>query len=223
MGYITFENVSKTYPNGTLALHDISFSIGEGEFVFLIGESGAGKSTVFRLLTREENPTAGRVSVEGFDLAQLEDRRIPYLRRKIGMIFQDFRLIDTLTVGENVALAMEMIGESPKKIKQRVPLVLSIVGLRRKMSHYPTQLSGGEQQRVCIARSLVNKPRLIIADEPTGDLDRVSTEEIMELMDGLNTGSGKTIIMVTHDPRAARKAHHIRNLDKGVLNSDAHP
>ncbi|NLG30581.1 MAG: cell division ATP-binding protein FtsE [Clostridiaceae bacterium] len=199
MGYITFENVSKTYPNGTLALHDISFSIGEGEFVFLIGESGAGKSTVFRLLTREENPTAGRVSVEGFDLAQLEDRRIPYLRRKIGMIFQDFRLIDTLTVGENVALAMEMIGESPKKIKQRVPLVLSIVGLRRKMSHYPTQLSGGEQQRVCIARSLVNKPRLIIADEPTGDLDPVNGEAIMALLERINRENGTTVITCTHD------------------------
>ncbi|NLB27798.1 MAG: ATP-binding cassette domain-containing protein, partial [Clostridiaceae bacterium] len=197
MAYIEFENVSKTYPNGTLALHDLSFSINEGEFVFLIGESGAGKSTVFRLLTREEDPSSGRIIVDGYDIGKLSERRIPYLRRGIGMIFQDFRLIDTLTVGENVSLAMEIIGESPRKIRQRVPLVLSVVGLRRKIDNYPTELSGGEQQRVCIARALINKPRLIIADEPTGDLDPVNGETVMALLDRINRENGTTIITCT--------------------------
>ncbi len=199
MAYIEFEHVSKTYPNGTLALHDLSFSVNEGEFVFLIGESGAGKSTVFRLLTREEDPSSGRIMVDGFDIGKLSERRIPYLRRGIGMIFQDFRLIDTLTVGENVALAMEIIGESPRKIRQRVPLVLSVVGLRRKIDNYPNELSGGEQQRVSIARALINKPRLIIADEPTGDLDPVNGETVMALLDRINRENGTTIITCTHD------------------------
>ena len=221
MGYIEFEHVSKTYANGTLALHDVSFTIEEGEFAFLIGESGAGKSTVFRLLTREESPTSGRVFVDGFDLAELDDRRVPYLRRKIGMIFQDFRLIDSLTVSENVALAMEMIGESPRKIHQRVPLVLSIVGLRRKMEHYPTQLSGGEQQRVCIARSLVNKPRLIIADEPTGDLDPVNGEAIMALLERINRENGTTVITCTHDRAIVdRMNRRVIEICDGVLVRD---
>lgn len=199
MAYIEFDRVSKTYPNGTLALHDLSFSIEEGEFVFLIGESGAGKSTVFRLLTREEDPTSGRIMVDGYDIGKLSERRVPFLRRGIGMIFQDFRLIDTLTVGENVSLAMEIIGEAPRKIRQRVPLVLSVVGLRRKIDNYPTELSGGEQQRVCIARALINKPRLIIADEPTGDLDPVNGETVMALLDRINRENGTTIITCTHD------------------------
>lgn len=199
MAYIEFDRVSKTYPNGTLALHDVSFSIEEGEFAFLIGESGAGKSTVFRLLTREENPTSGRIVVDGFDIGKLDEQRIPYLRRKIGMIFQDFRLIDTLTVGENVALAMEIVGEAPRKVRQRVPLVLSVVGLRRKINDYPTELSGGEQQRVCIARALVNRPRLIIADEPTGDLDPVNGEAIMALLERISRENGTTVITCTHD------------------------
>ncbi len=199
MAYIEFDGVSKTYPNGTLALHDVSFSIEEGEFTFLIGESGAGKSTVFRLLTREENPTSGRIIVDGFDIGKLDEQRIPFLRRKIGMIFQDFRLIDSLTVGENVALAMEIVGEAPRKVRQRVPLVLSVVGLRRKINDYPTELSGGEQQRVCIARALVNRPRLIIADEPTGDLDPVNGEAIMALLERISKENGTTVITCTHD------------------------
>ena len=221
MAYIEFENVSKTYPNGTLALHDVSFSIEEGEFVFLIGESGAGKSTVFRLLTREENPTAGRIMVDGYDIGRLSDRRIPFLRRGIGMIFQDFRLIDTLTVGDNVALAMEIIGESPRKVRQRVPLVLSIVGLRRKVDSYPTELSGGEQQRVCIARALINRPRLIIADEPTGDLDPVNGETIMALLDRINRENGTTIITCTHDRNIVdRMNRRVIEVCDGVLARD---
>ena len=199
MGYIEFQHVSKTYPNGTLALHDVSFSIEEGEFAFLIGESGAGKSTVFRLLTREEDPSQGQVFLDGCDLASLKGNQVPFLRRGIGMIFQDFRLIDSLTVGENVALAMEIIGESPRKVRQRVPLVLSVVALTIKKNDYPTELSGGEQQRVCIARALVNRPRLIIADEPTGDLDPVNGEAIMALLDRINRENGTTVITCTHD------------------------
>ncbi|HHX30453.1 MAG TPA: cell division ATP-binding protein FtsE [Clostridiaceae bacterium] len=199
MAFIEFEHVSKTYSNGTLALHDVSFTIQEGEFLFLIGESGAGKSTVFKLLTREEDPTAGRILMKGTDLARVRQREIPFLRRRIGMIFQDFRLIDTMTVGENVALAMEIIGEAPKKIRQRVPLVLSVVGLRHKISHYPTELSGGERQRVSIARALINKPSLIVADEPTGDLDPVNGEAIMALLERINRENGTTVITCTHD------------------------
>ncbi len=221
MAYIEFENVSKTYPNGTLALHDLSFSINEGEFVFLIGESGAGKSTVFRLLTREEDPSSGRIMVDGYDIGKLSERRIPYLRRGIGMIFQDFRLIDTLTVGENVSLAMEIIGESPRKIRQRVPLVLSVVGLRRKIDNYPTELSGGEQQRVCIARALINKPRLIIADEPTGDLDPVNGETVMALLDRINRENGTTIITCTHDREIVdRMNRRVIEVCDGVLARD---
>ncbi|NLA95793.1 MAG: cell division ATP-binding protein FtsE [Clostridiaceae bacterium] len=221
MAYIEFENVSKTYPNGTLALHDLSFSINEGEFVFLIGESGAGKSTVFRLLTREEDPSSGRIMVDGYDIGKLSERRVPYLRRGIGLIFQDFRLIDTLTVGENVSLAMEIIGESPRKIRQRVPLVLSVVGLRRKIDNYPTELSGGEQQRVCIARALINKPRLIIADEPTGDLDPVNGETVMALLDRINRENGTTIITCTHDREIVdRMNRRVIEVCDGVLARD---
>lgn len=199
MALIEFQNVSKIYPTGTKALCDVTFSIEEGEFVFFIGQSGAGKSTIFKLLTCEERPNSGRVILDNVDVGSLEDRQIPFLRRKIGMIFQDFRLIDTMTVGENVALAMEIIGESSNKIRQRVPLVLAVVGLRHKINDYPLELSGGECQRVCIARALVNRPHLIIADEPTGDLDPVNGEAIMALLDRINRNNGTTVITCSHD------------------------
>ncbi len=221
MAYIDFENVSKTYPNGARALENVSFSIDEGDFVFLIGESGAGKSTVFRLLTREENPTGGRILIDGYDIGRLSERRVPFLRRGIGMIFQDFRLIDTLTVSENVALAMEIIGESPRRIRQRVPLVLSVVGLRRKFDCYPNELSGGEQQRVCIARALINKPRLIIADEPTGDLDPVNGEAIMALLERINKENGTTVITCTHDRDIVdRMSRRVLEVCDGILVRD---
>lgn len=199
MALIEFQNVSKIYPTGTKALCNVSFSIEEGEFVFFIGESGAGKSTIFKLLTCEERPNGGRVMLDNFDVSTLEEKQIPFLRRKVGMIFQDFRLIDTMTVGENVAMAMEIIGEPPKKIRQRVPIVLSVVGLRHKVKDYPLELSGGERQRVCIARALVNRPHLIIADEPTGDLDPVNGEAIMALLDRINRNNGTTVITCSHD------------------------
>ncbi len=221
MAFIEFRDVTKVYPTGTKALSDVSFSIEEGEFVFFIGESGAGKSTIFKLLTCEERPTAGEVLLDNFDIGQIKDRHIPFLRRKIGMVFQDFRLIESLTVGENVAFAMEIIGEPKDKIRQRVPLVLAVVGLRNKINDYPAELSGGEKQRVCIARALVNRPHLIIADEPTGDLDPVNGEAIMALLDRINRNNGTTIITCSHDSRLINKMNkRVLEIRDGVLIRD---
>lgn len=221
MAFIDFRDVTKVYPTGTKALSSVSFSIEEGEFVFFIGESGAGKSTIFKLLTCEERPTSGEVLLDNFDVGKIKERLIPFLRRKIGMVFQDFRLIDSLTVGENVAFAMEIIGEPKKKIRQRVPLVLAVVGLRNKINDYPSELSGGEQQRVCIARALVNRPHLIIADEPTGDLDPVNGESIMALLDRINRNNGTTIITCSHDSRLINKMNkRVLEIRNGVLIRD---
>lgn len=221
MAFIAFRDVTKVYPTGTKALSNVSFSIEEGEFVFFIGESGAGKSTIFKLLTCEERPTSGEVLLDNFDVGQINNRQIPFLRRKIGMIFQDFRLIESLTVGENVAFAMEIIGEPRKKIRQRVPLVLAVVGLRNKINDYPSELSGGEQQRVCIARAIVNRPHLIIADEPTGDLDPVNGESIMALLERINRNNGTTIITCSHDSTLINKmSKRVIEVRDGVLIRD---
>jgi cell division transport system ATP-binding protein len=221
MAFIDFRDVTKVYPTGTKALDNVSFSIEEGEFVFFIGESGAGKSTIFKLLTCEERPTSGEVLLDNFDIGQIKDRHIPFLRRKIGMVFQDFRLIESLTVGENVAFAMEIIGEPKRKIRQRVPLVLAVVGLRNKINDYPSELSGGEQQRVCIARALVNRPHLIIADEPTGDLDPVNGESIMALLDRINRNNGTTIVTCSHDSRLINRMNkRVLEIRDGVLIRD---
>lgn len=221
MSFIEFRNVSLRYPSGTMALRDVSFSIEQGEFVFLIGESGAGKSTLFKLLTREVRPTSGQVLLDGCDLTRLKERHVPLLRRKIGVVFQDFRLLDSRTVGENVAFAMEIIGKSPKEIRLRVPLVLTAVGLRDKMDASPRELSGGERQRVCIARALVNQPEFIIADEPTGDLDPVNGEAIMALLNRINVQNKTTVITCTHDmhwvERMRRRVVQIRG---GILVRD---
>jgi cell division transport system ATP-binding protein len=201
---IEFRSVSMTYKAGIHALKNISFVIPDGEFVFVIGKSGSGKSTLIKLLTCEEDPSAGSVFIDDYEISYLKRSLVPYLRRNIGMVFQDFRLIPSKTVYENIAFAMEIIGASEKNIKTRVPIVLSTVGLREKAGMRPNQLSGGEQQRVAIARAMVNNPMLILADEPTGNLDPVNSESIMALLEEINA-NGTTIIVCTHDSSIVNK------------------
>lgn len=194
---IEFKNVSKVYDNDVVALSNINISIKRGEFVFLVGPSGAGKSTFVKLLMREIEPTAGSIVVNDTDITTLSRKQIPYYRRKVGMIFQDFRLIPTLNVYENVAFAMRIIQASHKEIRKRVPLVLSMVGLSDKYKDFPNQLSGGEQQRVSIARAIVNNPAILIADEPTGNLDPDTANDIMNIISDINR-AGTTVLMATH-------------------------
>lgn len=194
---ISFENVSKSYDNGVKALSNINLKIEKGEFAFLVGSSGAGKSTLIKLLLKEEEPTEGKLYLRGLDITNVPNRRIPYIRRNIGVIFQDFRLLPNKTVYENVAFAMEIIGADPKDIRRTVPTVLSLVNLSRKASSFPDQLSGGEQQRVSIARSIVNNPPVLIADEPTGNLDPDTAWEVMNALMDINA-RGTTILMATH-------------------------
>ena len=195
---IEMQDVWKTYPNGTHALQGVSVKIDRNEFVYVVGPSGAGKSTFMKLIYREEVPTKGQISVGGFNIGKLKPRKIPYVRRNIGVVFQDFRLLPKMTAFENVAFAMEVI-EAPKKvIKKRVNEVLDLVGLRNKANREPSQLSGGEQQRIAIARAIVNSPSVIIADEPTGNLDPETSWGIMQLLDEINF-RGTTIVMATHN------------------------
>ncbi len=194
---ILLSNVTKTYPNGSTALDDVSFFIERGEFVFIVGPSGSGKSTLIKLLMHEETATDGQVIINNKDIGKLKRREIPYLRRSMGVVFQDFRLLSNKTVYENVAFAMDIIGASRKEIRKQVPNVLSLVGLSHKAKSYPTELSGGEQQRVALARALVNNPAFLIADEPTGNLNPKVAMEIMDLLDNINK-RGTTIIMATH-------------------------
>ncbi len=194
---IEFVNVCKEYENGVVALNDVSLKIENGEFVFLIGSSGAGKTTMTKILMREENVTSGQVFLDGKDVTALGDKDIPYLRRKMGVVFQDFRLLEDRTVYENVEFAMQIVGASRREIRRRVPTVLNMVGLNYKAKMFPRQLSGGEQQRVALARALVNNPTLLIADEPTGNLNPETAMEIMEIFESINA-MGTTIIMATH-------------------------
>ncbi|TFZ40383.1 cell division ATP-binding protein FtsE [Soehngenia longivitae] len=194
---IRFVNVSKEYKNGVIALYDINIEINKGEFVFLVGSSGAGKSTLIKLLLKEEGITRGKLYLNGTDITRVPNRRIPFIRRQLGVVFQDFRLLPNKTVYENVAFAMEIIGASPRAIRRRVPTVLSMVDLSRKASSYPDQLSGGEQQRVSIARSIVNNPPVLIADEPTGNLDPDTANDIMKALVDINN-RGTTVLMATH-------------------------
>jgi cell division transport system ATP-binding protein len=194
---INLYNVTKVYTNGAKALNDVSLTIQKGEFVFLVGPSGAGKSTLIKVIFREEVPTRGQVLLNGKNIARLKGREIPHLRRKIGMVFQDFRLLPQKNVYENVAFALEVTGASGKIIRSRVPEVLEKVGLAEKFKMFPSQLSGGEQQRVCIARAIVNNPVLLIADEPTGNLDPDTSWGLMKLLSDINK-SDTTIIMATH-------------------------
>jgi len=194
---IAMKDVSKVYPNGTAALEGIDIDIHKGEFVFFVGSSGAGKSTLVKLLLKEENPTSGAITIDGVTLNTLKRRQVPYLRRKLGVVFQDFRLLPDKTVAENVAFAMHIVGASKREIVRQVPRVLSIVGLGDKAEVFPSQLSGGEQQRVSMARAIVNNPTLLIADEPTGNLDPDTAWEIMKILKEINQ-RGTTVIMATH-------------------------
>lgn len=195
---ILLKDVAKTYDNGTQALQGVSFTIEDGEFVFLVGPSGSGKSTIIKLLTGEVIPTAGRVMINGFSMSRISEKQIPYMRRTIGVIFQDFRLIPSRTVFDNLALAMHAVDAPRREIQSRIPYVLELVGLTGKERRYPDELSGGEQQRVAIARALVNNPSTIVADEPTGNLDPARSLEIMTLLERINA-LGTTVVVVTHE------------------------
>ena len=195
---IEFKNVSKVYNNGTEALRNLSLSIAKGEFVFIVGSSGAGKSTFLKLIMREEVPNSGEIVVNGRKLSTVRKRDVPYLRRTMGIVFQDFRLIDKMSVYDNVAFAMHIVGAGDREIRRRVPYVLGLVGLEKKMDSRPAELSGGEQQRVGLARALVNNPSMIIADEPTGNVDPAMSYEIVELLTEINR-RGTTVLMVTHE------------------------
>ncbi len=215
---IRFENVTKRY-RGTKspALDNVDFEVLRGEFVFLVGASGSGKSSCLRLILREEVPSDGRVVVLGRDLRTLSSRKVPYFRRHVGAVFQDFRLLPGKTVFQNVAFTLQVIGSSRAFIQQAVPEVLALVGLAGKEKRMPHELSGGEQQRVPIARAIVTNPEIIVADEPTGDLDKPSADAVMQLLQRLKDELGKTMIMVTHDPGTSRYAQKTLHLDKGRL------
>ncbi|WP_078543873.1 cell division ATP-binding protein FtsE [Litchfieldia alkalitelluris] len=195
---IEMKDVIKKYPNGVLAVNGINVKIKQGEFVYVVGPSGAGKSTFIKMMYREEKPTQGSILINGIDLAKLKEKKVPYLRRNIGVVFQDFKLLPKLTVFENVAFALEVIEESPRNIKKRVMDVLDLVKLKHKARFLPDELSGGEQQRVSIARSIVNAPGVMIADEPTGNLDPETSWDIMNIFEEINN-RGTTIVMATHN------------------------
>lgn len=221
MEFIELKNVFKVYNNGVSALADVSLSIAKGEFVFVIGESGSGKSTLTKLLYREEKPNKGSVYVGGINVAKLRNSNVYKLRRKIGVVFQDFKLLPKLTVYENIAYPLESYGMKSDEIRNKVMKAIERVGLKDKLRSYPNQLSGGEQQRVCIARAIVNEPKLIICDEPTGDLDRKMSKEIMDVIDTINKELESTIIMATHDKEIVnRMKKRVIYLHNGVLVSD---
>ena len=210
-------DAEKIYDNGTHALKGVSFTVDDGEFVFLVGPSGSGKSTIIKLLTGEVVPTSGRVMVNGFSMSRIADRQLPYMRRTIGVIFQDFRLIANKTVRDNLALAMRAVGASPRELKNRIPYVLELVGLADKENCYPDQLSGGEQQRVAIARALASGTELILADEPTGNLDTENSRNIVEILRSLAHDENRCVIVVTHDPTVAELADRVLPMQDGKL------
>ena len=217
---IDFTDVTKVYEAGNRALDGVSLHIDDGEFVFLVGASGSGKTTIIKLLDAELEPTSGTISVNGYQLEKLKRRKIPYMRRTVGVIFQDFRLIENKTVYDNVAFAMRVIGATTKEIKRRVPYVLELVGLENRGRRYPNELSGGEQQRVAIARALVNNPAMIIADEPTGNLDPARSYEIMMLLERINA-LGTTVLVVTHEQELVNRfTKRVICIDEGRIISD---
>ena len=217
---ISLQRVTKTYKNGVTALTDVTVEVDKGEFVFIVGQSGSGKSTMIRLLIREEDATKGQIFVGGKNLARMANRDVPKLRRNVGTVFQDFRLLQDKTVFENVSFGLEVIGKPKHVIEQRVPEILEYVGLGDKLRSYPDELSGGEQQRVSIARAFVNRPLVLLADEPTGNLDPSTSVDIMRLLDKVNR-IGTTVVMATHDQAivdAMRK--RVIELDKGFVVRD---
>ena len=222
---IDFSHVSKTYENGTKALNDLNIHIDRGEFVFVVGASGAGKSTFLKMIMREEVPSAGNIVIDGIELNSLKASKIPYYRRKLGIVFQDFRLIPNRTVYDNVAFAMHVIGAKNKDISRRVAYALSLVGLSSKVKCFPNQLSGGEQQRVALARALVNQADIIVADEPTGNIDPEMSKEIVDLLSHINQNKNTTVIMVTHAVDLVKQYNkRIITIKNGTVFSDtAHP
>lgn len=221
MKLIKVEHAYKIYKNGTTAVADLSVSIDKGEFVFVIGTTGSGKSTFIKLLYREEKPTKGSVIVGGIDVAKLRNSKVYKLRRKLGVVFQDFKLLPKLTVYENVAFALEMLGIPGSEIRPKVLKAIDAVGLKDKARNLPNELSGGEQQRVAIARAIVNDPKLLICDEPTGNLDPETSKEIMKILENINQTLGTTIIMATHDKELVnRMKKRVLVVENGVLASD---
>ncbi len=216
---IDFQKVTKTYPDGTVAASDITFQIFPGEFVSIVGQSGAGKTTVARMMIAEERPSSGHIMIGGWDISSIRSRDIPILRRQIGVVFQDFKLLPRKTVAENVAFALEVCGARRAKIQKIVPQVLKIVGLEEKMNKFPDQLSGGEQQRVVIARSLVHRPKILVADEPTGNLDTLTAQGIIQLLLKINQ-LGTTVVLVTHNPDIVNALQQkVITIDHGTVSS----
>lgn len=218
---IQLEHVSKSFSEGIPALNDVSLHISEGEFVFVVGDSGSGKSTLIKLLLKELEPTSGSITINDIDIRKLPHRKIPYFRRNIGCVFQDFRLLKDRNVYDNVAFAQRTVGASNRSIRQKVPVMLSMVGLAAKYRSFPKQLSGGEQQRVAIARALVNNPRILLADEPTGNLDNNNAWEIMNLLEMINS-RGTTVVVVTHNMEIVRAmGKRVITIQKGNVVSDS--
>lgn len=217
---IEMKNVTKVYDNGITALQDLSVRIEQGEFVYVVGPSGAGKSTFMKMIYREVLPTEGTVQVADFDIMNLKEKNVPYLRRQVGVVFQDFKLLPTLTIFENVAYAMEVLEKSQRQIESRVTEVLKLVGLEHKAKMLPNELSGGEQQRVAIARAIANMPRVLIADEPTGNLDPETSMEIMRIIEQIND-QGTTIVMATHNAEIVNELkHRVLVIDDGRIVRD---
>ena len=220
MELIRVADVQKTYPTGTVALYDFNVSISKGEFVFVIGASGSGKSTFIKMLYREEKPDKGSIIIGGINVAKLKNRKVYILRRKIGVVFQDFKLLQKLTVYENVAFAQRVIEKPNRVIKKRVPEILTLVGLAEKYKSFPRELSGGEQQRVALARALVNRPNILLADEPTGNLDPKNSLDIMKLLEEINE-RGTTVLVVTHNREIVNSfKKRVITMRKGVIVSD---
>lgn len=223
---IEFTSVSKVYDNGTRALSNVSLRVDKGEFVFVVGPSGAGKSTFIKLILREETPTKGIVTVNGYNLNKIKKRQIPQFRRSLGVVFQDFRLIPQMTVYDNVAFALRVTNVANRSIRQRVPYVLGLVGLAAKARNYPDQLSGGEQQRVAIARALAKNPKVLLADEPTGALDYKTGKAILKLLQDTCANTGKTVVLITHNSAftdIADRVIHIREGKVAAVEQNAHP